>query len=151
MNVVPFKPVTARSLRSWSAHELETLVSIYAAHATRGDAVAWDIGATEFDDPQFFILGPAPDFACIVAVARVGGIYILENGTGQLLEEGASLETLGARAKMPATSFRPVSLLARITLSLTGLRLTIEEKIEPVLVESEELLLRFAPQLAAFV
>ena len=151
MNVVPFTPVTARCLRSCSAHELETLVSVYAAHASRGDAVAWDISATEFDDPQFFILGPAPDFDCIVAIARVGGIYILENGTGQLLDEGASLETLAARAKLPAASLRPASLLARITLSLTGLRLAIQEKIEPVLVESEELLLRFAPQLAAFV
>jgi hypothetical protein len=151
MNVVPFTPVTARCLRSWSAHELETLVSVYAAHAARGDASAWDLGATEFDDPQFFILGPAPDFDCIVAIARVGGTYVLESGTGQLLDESSSLETLAARAKMPAARFRPASLLARITLSLTGLRLAIQEKIEPVLVESEELLLRFAPQLAAFV
>jgi len=151
MNVVPFTPKMARSLRSWSPHELETLVSVYEAHAARGEACGWDVGATDYDDPQFYVLGPGPDLDCIVAISRVGRIYVLENGTGQLLDESASLETLASRAKMPAARLRHVPLLARITLGLAAFKLALGEKAEPILVESEELLLRIAPQLAAFV
>ena len=151
MNVVPCTPKTARGLRSWSPQELETLVSIYESHEARGDASAWDVGATELEDPQFYILGPAPDLDCIVLVSRVGRIYILENGSGQVLDEGLSLEMLAERAKMPAGEVRPASLLTRITLGLAALRLVVEEKVEPILVESEELVLRLAPQIAALV
>lgn len=150
MNVVPFTPRTAQGLRSWSATELETLVSVYESHAARGDACAWDVGATEYADPQFYVLGPAPDLDCVVAISRVGRTYVLENGTGQLLDESTRLETIAARAKMPAKLGAP-SLLARLTFSLAAFRLAIEEKIEPILVESEELVLRLAPQLAALV
>src|SRR5215212_3851550 len=110
MNVVPFTPKMARSLRSWSPHELETLVSIYEAHRARGEASGWDVGATDYDDPQFYILGPGPDLDCIVAISRVGCIYVLENGTGQLLDESPSLETLAIRAKMPPARLRHVPL-----------------------------------------
>ena len=151
MNIVQFTPATARSLRSWNSHELELLLSVYEAHAANGDASTWDVGATEFDDPQFFIFGPAPDLDCVVAISRVGRIYVLENGTGHVLQEGNSLEMLARRAKAPVAQRRPIPLLARITLGLTAVRLAVEEKIEPILVESEELLLRVAPQLAAFV
>jgi len=150
MNVVPFTPKMARSLRSWSPHELETLIAIYEAHAARAEACGWDVGATDYDDPQFYVLGPGPDLDCIVAISRVGRIYVLENGTGQLLDESASLETLASRAKMPAR-LRHIPFFARITLGLAAFKLALGEKAEPILVESEELLLRIAPQLAAFV
>ena len=150
MNVVPFALKTSTSLRSWSSHELETLVSVYECHAARGDACGWDIGATELDDPQFYIIGPAPELDCVATISRVGRIYVLENGAGHLIDEGPSLETVAARAKMPARKDK-VSLCARMMLGLTTLRITIEERIEPILVESEEMLLRFAPQLAVLV
>jgi hypothetical protein len=127
------------------------VVAVYEAHAARGEASGWDVGATDYDNPQFYILGPGPDLDCIVAISRVGRIYVLENGTGRLLDESASLETLASRAKMPAARLRHVPLLARITLSLAAFKLALGEKAEPILVESEELLLRIAPQLAAFV
>jgi len=150
MNVVPFTLKTSTSLRSWSSHELETLVSVYESHAARGDACGWDVGATELDDPQFYIIGPAPELDCVATISRVGRIYVLENGAGQLIDEGSSLETIAARAKMPTRKDK-ASLLARVMFGLTAFRITIEERIEPILVESEELLLRFAPQLAVLV
>jgi len=130
---------------------METLVSIYETHAARGDAACWDVGATELDDPQFYVLGPAPDLDCVVTISRIGRIYVLENGTGQVIDEGSSLEALANRAKSPLAQRSPISLLTRIMLSLTAIRLAVEEKAEPILVESEELLARFAPQLAAFI
>ena len=150
MNVIRFTPATS-ALRSWSPHELEALVSVYDAHAARGDASSWDVGATELEDPQFFVLGPAPELACIVAVSRVGRIYVLENGTGQLLEEGTSLDSVVARAKAPVADYEPLGLIARITVILAAIRVAFEERVEPVLAESEEILLRIAPQLAALV
>jgi hypothetical protein len=149
MNVVPFPPRTVQGLKPWSSHELETLVSVYEAHAARGDASAWDIGATELDDPQFYVLGPAPDFEAVVAISRVGRTYVVENGTGHVIGEGESLNTLATRAKTPAGRLKTASLVARVTLGVTALRVAIEEKIQPILVEAEELLVRFAPQLAA--
>ena len=43
------------------------------------------------------------------------------------------------------------SLVARLALVWVMIRLTIEEKLEPVFEESQELLVRFVPQVAAFV
>ena len=151
MTVVAFPPSTEQGLRSWSPHELEALISVYEAHAARGDAFDWDVGATELDDPQFYVLGSAPDFDCVFAISRVGRIYVIENGAGQVIEEGRSFDALTARAKRPVAPHRAVSLVARITLGLTALRVAIEEKVEPILVETEELLVRLAPQLATLV
>jgi hypothetical protein len=149
MNIIPFTPESAH-MRSWSSHELETLLSIYETYAAKNNASSWDVGATERDDPQFYILGPPPDLECIVVISRVDRIYLFENGSGQVLHEGTSLGVLSARAKALADQ-KPLSLVARITLSLTAIRLTIEEKLEPILVESEEVLLRVTPQLAALI
>jgi hypothetical protein len=147
MNVVPFTSASAR-MRSWNSHELQALLSVYDVHAAKNDAVSWDVGATELDDPQFYVLGPAPDLECILAISRVGRVYVLENGSGQLLYEGTSVEVLTARAKA-AAEHKPLSLVARITLGLAAIRLAIEERLEPILAETEEVLLRVAPQLAA--
>ena len=43
------------------------------------------------------------------------------------------------------------SFVARVTLAWCTIRLAIEEKVEPIFEESQELLVRFAPQVAAFV
>jgi len=43
------------------------------------------------------------------------------------------------------------SFVARVTLAWCTIRLTIEEKLEPILEESEELLVQFAPQVAGMV
>ena len=150
MTVVPFPPVSSHSLRSWTQHELDALMSVFEAHAARGEASGWDVGATELGDPQFYVIGPAPDLDCLVTISRVGRLYVLENGAGHVLDESTAIEPLAATAKTAAHS-KPVSLIARMMLGLTALRVAFEEKIEPLVVESEELLLRFAPQLAAMI
>jgi hypothetical protein len=150
MSVVPFTPGCARDFRSWTWQELQTLISVYDAHAARGDAFTWEVGATELDDPQFYILGGAkPDLDCILAISRFGRTYVLENGAGHVLHEGPSLEVLGARAKAPIT--RGSSLWGRITVGLAAFRLSVQEKLEAIFVETEEFLLPVVPQLAALV
>src|SRR5688500_1355983 len=98
MNVVSFIPAPA-GLRSWSANELTSLISVYESHEARGHASGWDVGATELDDPQFYILGPLPELDCALMISRVGRIYVLENGAGQVLADGSSLEMIAARGK----------------------------------------------------
>ena len=151
MNVVAFPPRPAQGTRSWTARELEALVAVYEAHWASGDAAAWDIGATEFEDPQFFILGPAPDLDCVMAISRVGSIYVLENGAGEVLTDTPSLGKVVAAATTPIGAKKSLGLAGRLMLALAAVRLAVEERLEPVLAESEELLIRVAPQLAAYV
>jgi hypothetical protein len=137
-------------MRTWAPHELAVLMSVYASHAASGEASGWEVGATELGDPQFYVIGPAPELDCLATISRVGRIYVLENGVGRVIDEGLSLDRVAAAAKAAART-RPLSLVARMTLGLAALRVAIEEKIEPLVVESEELLLRFAPQVAAMI
>jgi len=41
--------------------------------------------------------------------------------------------------------------MSRMIVGWVTLRLTVEERLEPIIEESEEMLARFAPQIAAFV
>ena len=43
------------------------------------------------------------------------------------------------------------TLVSRILVAFGTLRLTIEERLEPLIVESEELIVRMGPQLAAII
>jgi hypothetical protein len=147
MNVVSFPAPTASGLRFWTSSELQRLVRVYETLAAEGEAFAWDVGNTELDDPQFYILGPAPHCDCLMAVSRVGRIYVLETRTGEVLAEGPLLETVAATAENSARRGAGW-LTARLMLALATLRAAIGERLEPVLVESEELLVRVAPQLA---
>ncbi len=103
---------------------------------------------TEKGDAQFYLLGPLPDQACEVCVSRIGGRYILEDGSGRLLFEHRNLElvALHAKAAVPSTSW----LMVRAITLWCAIRSTIHEKVEPLLVEGEELFVQFVPQLAAF-
>ncbi len=62
---------------------------------------------TEKGDAQFYLLGPLPDQACELCVSRIGGRYILEDGSGRLLFEHRNLDlvALHARAAVPSTSW----------------------------------------------
>ena len=95
----------------------------------RGDASGWEMGATELGDPQFYVIGPAPELDCLATISRVGRIYVLD-GVGRVIDEGVSLDRVAASAKAAARA-RPISLLARMTLGLAALRVAVEEKIEP--------------------
>jgi hypothetical protein len=130
----------------WSEKELSTLVA--ALCAAPGTGREWETGMTESSDAQFYLLGPLPDQACELCVSRIGGRYILEDGSGRLLFEHRNLELLAlhAKAAVPSTSW----LMVRAITLWCAIRSTLQEKVEPLLVEGEELFVQFVPQLAAF-
>ena len=77
-----------------------------------------------------------------------GRRYILEDGSGRLLFEHRNLDlvVLHARAAVPSTSW----LMVRMITVWCAVRSVFHEKLEPMLAETEELLVQLAPQLAAF-
>jgi len=146
MSVVAFKRTQEAGM--WSEQELNTIVAALQAALAPSAGRGWETGATESGDAQFYLLGPLPDQACELCLSRIGGRYILEDGSGRLLFEHRSLDVvaLHARAAVPST---PRLMVRAITL-WCAIRNAVHEKLEPVIAESEELLVQFAPQLAAF-
>lgn len=144
MNVIAFRhrPLLA----AWSETELQTLT---ATLCNRGDQ-GWETGLTETGDAQFYLLGPQPEQACVLCVSRIGGRYILDDGKGRLLFEHRSLPLVVAHARhaMPGVRW---SMMARIVMVWCTIRHMVHDKLEPMMLEGEELLAHFAPQLAAFV
>ena len=125
----------------WRTDELRQLVSLFGTSN-------WDVGATEQGEPQFYVLGPAPDHDCLLCVSRLANSYVLEDGAGRILGEAPALHQFTGHAVSAATRAGR-SFIARATLLLCAIRLAIEEKLEPVFEETQELLARFAPQLMA--
>jgi hypothetical protein len=144
MSVVAFE--RKQNGGEWSEKELSTLVA--ALCAAPGSGREWEAGMTERGDAQFYLLGPLPDQVCELCVSRIGGRYILEDGSGRLLFEHRNLEfvALHAKAAVPSTSW----LMVRAITLWCAIRNAIHEKVEPLLVEGEELFVQFVPQLAAF-
>ena len=38
-------------------------------------------GTTEHGDPQVYLIGPPPDYDCILSISRLGRLYVIEDGT----------------------------------------------------------------------
>ena len=146
MSVVAFE--RKQDTGEWSERELSTLLAALSAATAPGTGREWETGVTEKGDVQFYLLGALPDQACELCVSRVGGRYVLEDGSGRLLFEHRNLDlvALHAKAAVPSTSW----LMVRAITLWCAVRSAFHEKFEPVLVESEELLAQFVPQLAAF-
>ncbi|HEY8336590.1 MAG TPA: hypothetical protein VIQ05_22595 [Tardiphaga sp.] len=142
MNVIAFE--RTRIAGTWSDAELNTILG------TLNDGREWDTGLTENGDAQLYLLGPGPDQACELCVSRIGGRYILEDGAGRLLFEHRSLPLVAMHART-ALRITRWSLVARIVVVWCTIRDVIHDRIEPLLEESEELLVLLTPQLAAFV
>ena len=146
MSVVAFerKPVTG----VWSESELNTIVAALNTALAPATGREWETGTTENGDAQFYLLGPLPDQACELCLSRIGRRYILEDGAGRLLFEHRNLDlvALHARAAVPSTSW----LMVRVITLWCAARSAFDEKIEPVLAETEDLLVQLAPQLASF-
>jgi len=130
----------------WSAHELEELLRIYAAQAGRR-RVSWATAVTERDDPQFFLIGPEPEADCLVAVARVGERYVLEDGGGQVLCESRILPEVVKRAQLALAARSKPSLMVKVLVPFAAARSFFDEKVEPLIPDSVEVFLR----LPAFV
>ncbi len=144
MSVIEF-PRRAPSASGWSDDELRRLVALVPDRD-----LAWDTGTTEHGDPQFYVLGPAPDHDCMLCVSRLAQGYVLQDGAGRLIGETPSLDRFAVEAAR-AAMHGGRSFIARATLLVAAIRLAIEERIEPIAQEGEELLARFAPQIAALV
>jgi hypothetical protein len=146
MSVVAFE--RKQNDGEWSERELSTITAALNAALAPSTGRAWEIGMTEKGDAQFYLLGPLPDQACELCVSRIGGRYILEDGSGRLLFEHRNLDlvVLHARAAIPSTSW----LMVRVIILWCAIRNVLHERIEPMLAEGEELLVQWAPQLAVF-
>ena len=146
MNVVAF--ARKQDTGEWSESELRTIVTALEKTLAPNTGRDWETGMTEAGDVQFYLLGPLPDQACELCVSRINGRYILENGSGRLLFEHRNLDLvmLHAKAAVPSTSW----LMVRAITLWCAIRNTIHEKVEPLLVEGEEMFVQLVPQLAAF-
>lgn len=146
MNVLAFK--RKLSAEAWSEAELDTLLAaLNHALASEGGR-GWEAGKTENGDPQFYLLSSLSDQACELCVSRIGARYILEDGAGRLLFEHQSLPLVALHAKA-AVSSRRWSLVARIVLLCCMVRHAIHDKVEPLLIEGEEILVHLAPNFVA--
>ena len=143
MTIVAFE---RRSTSAWSAAELN-VISNAVGGLRPGE---WDTGSTEAGDAQLYLLGPRPDEACELCVSRLGARYVLEDGAGRLLFEHHSLPLVAmhARSALRVTRW---SLVARILVLWLTARDMIHDRIEPLIGESEELLVHLAPQFASLV
>jgi hypothetical protein len=146
MSVVAFE--RKQDSGEWSEKELNTLVAALGAAMAPGTGREWETGITEKGDVQFYLLGSLPEQACELCVSRIDGRYILEDGSGRLLFEHRNLDlvALHAKAAVPSTSW----LMVRAITLWCAIRNTMQEKVDPLLVEGEELVVQFVPQLAAF-
>jgi hypothetical protein len=151
MGIVQFPRIApaGRPSGPWHSDELQQLVALYVAQSRR-QVSGWDVGQTERGEPQFYVLGPGPDYDCVMCVSRLANGYVLEDGTGRIMGEAPALHHFAEQAVRSAAGVGR-SLVARVTLLICAIRLTIEEKVEPIFEESQDLLVRVAPQLAAFV
>jgi hypothetical protein len=147
MKVVPFRECQSVPL-GWRSAEIEKLVGACSGALAGGEASSWEIGATESGDPQLYLIGPAPNYDCILCVSRLGRHYVLEDGRGRILFENDSLLLLGERTWAFLGS-KKAALTARIVLAWSAIRSTFEEKVEPMLEGPAELLTHVAPQIAA--
>ena len=141
MTVIPFERPSVAG--AWSEAELN-VVEGALGRLRDGE---WDTGLTETGDAQLYLLGP--EQACELCVSRIGGRDILEDGAGRLLFEHRSLPLVAMHARS-ALRITCWSLVGRIVVVWCTIRDVIHDRIEPLLGESEELLVHLAPQLAAF-
>jgi hypothetical protein len=147
MTVIAFQPKVLQLDGPWRTAELNTIVERLAPESSRGGARRWDVGITDIGDPQFYLLGPPHD-ECILCISRLGRLYVLEDGHGQLLFEHNSLLALAEHARVVLQK-KKTQIVARVALVWCAVRETIEEKLDAVVVEGEELLAHCVPQLAA--
>src|SRR5215475_8263877 len=138
MSVVAFE--RRQDAAAWTETELDTIVAALHAAIAPATGRTWETGVTENGDVQFYLLGPRPEEACELCVSRIGGRYILEDGSGRLLFEHRNLDlvALHARAAVPSASW----LMVRVIALWCVIRNVIHERLEPMLAESEELLVQ---------
>jgi len=148
MNVVRFPTRAVAAPDSWQSEELQQIVAACSGSMSLGEASGWEIGTTEHGDPQVYLIGPPPDYDCVLCISRVAGHYVIEDGQGRVLLEQDSPMLLAEQA-MAALRRRKAALLAQVAVAWHALREAFEEKAEALTAEPMEVLAHIAPQLAA--
>lgn len=148
MKVVKF-PHTRDEPGRWRRSELEKLLPPCAIEISSvGSNNGFAVGTTDLGDPQLYVVGPPPDYECVLCISRIGDLYIMEDGAGRLVFEHTNL-TLVAEQIPAAMSRRKAAIAAKVVLLWAAIRQQIEQKLEPILAEPMELATHFAPQLVA--
>ena len=148
MSVVQFSRPAAPAPTGWQSAELQQVMAVSAGAIKAGEASGWDVGMTEQGDPQIYLLGPPPDYDCILCISRLGGRYVIEDGSGRVLFEHDNPMLLAEQATA-ALRRRKAAIVARIAVAWCAMREAVEEKTEVLMAEPMELLTHFGPQLAA--
>jgi hypothetical protein len=148
MNVLKFPRAAAPPPNGWQPTELQQVMAASAGSIAAGDASGWEIGATDQGDPQVYLLGPPPDYDCILCISRLGDRYVIEDGGGRVLFEHDDPMLLAEQATA-ALRRRKAAIVARIAVAWCALREAVEEKAEALTGEPMELLTHVGPQLAA--
>jgi hypothetical protein len=148
MTVVNFPATAQRNVQGWNNADLKHLVGACAPAVANGESAGWEIGETETGDPQLYVMGPPPDHECILVVSRLGRLYVVEDGRGEVLFEHDNPMMV---AEQVCTSLRrqKTAIVARIAVAWCAFREFIEEKVEPVVAEPIELISHYGPHFAA--
>jgi len=146
--VVKFPGRTLALPQGWQQDELQQIVATCSGSVAAGEASGWEVGVTDEGDPQVYLIGPPPNFDCILCISRVGRHYVIEDGQGRVLLEHDS-PMLFAEQALAALRRRKEILLAKVAVAWHAFREAFEEKTEALTAEPMEVLVHFAPQLAA--
>ena len=147
MTVVKFERRHAAG-KGWQAAELQQFIAVSANAIAAGEASGWESGSTERGDPQLFLIGPPPDYDCILSISRLGEAYVIEDGAGRVLCEQYSAAKLAEQATA-ALRRRKAALMVRVAVGWGVLREVFEEKTEAMMAVPMDILTHVAPQLAA--
>jgi hypothetical protein len=148
MNVVTFRPRDPLPM-VWQNAEINALLAACTEALDKGVATSWHLGQTEQGDPQLYLLGPAPDFDCILSVSRLGRLYVLEDGAGRVVMEHDAVTAVEETMRGVLRRTR-AALVARVAVAWVAIKETFEDRIEPMFGEFE-VFAHFGPQFAAFV
>jgi hypothetical protein len=149
MTVIRFPTHPPTPVDDWDPADREAIAKLCGPHLKAGEISGCESGVTECGDPQLYLIGPAPEHDCILCISRLGRLYLLEDGRGQLLGEYQRIAELVDRAGSTLARKRN-SIAVRAIGAWYAAREFFEEKLEPLLAEPAELLSHVAPQLAAF-
>lgn len=148
MPILNFPRNVGEAACGWRSSELQHLLTACAVHVSSGVATSWAFGETERGDPQLYLLGRAPEHNCILVISRLDDVYVLEDGNGRIIVEQDNIVSL-AEQVLVALRTAKHAILAMMAVSWVAIREFYEEKIEPAMAESIEVMNHCAPQLAA--
>jgi hypothetical protein len=148
MTVLAFPEHPRRVRAGFEPDELNRVLEILGPELANGSVSGWETDFTEAGDPQLYVLGPLPEQDCILCISRLGRLYVMEDGSGRIVSEHNSLMVLAETMK-DLLRKQGVAVVARVALLWCALRQAYHEKVEPVLVEGEEMAAHVALQLGA--